>query len=59
VPKTLFEPKREEVKGRLRVLHNIEFNNLHIYQILLDSLNEGEWNDWDMRYIWGRWQVQI
>jgi hypothetical protein len=42
-----FGPKRDEVTGEWRKLHNEELHNLYSPQILLDKLNQGEgfWRD--------------
>jgi hypothetical protein len=34
VPRRIFEPKREEVKGEQRKLHNEELNDLYPHEIL-------------------------
>jgi hypothetical protein len=50
----IFGPKRDEVMGEWRKLHNGELHNLYSSQILLGRSNQGEWGG---RGMWHAWET--
>jgi hypothetical protein len=52
---TIFGPKRDEVKGKWRKLHNVELHKLYYYQNIIRQIKSrrkggrGIWHAWERR----------
>jgi hypothetical protein len=57
VSRRTFGPKRNDIIGDCKKLHNEEINNLHFHHVLLEWSNQGWWEIQGVQRIWDRREV--